>query len=146
MSALKTQLEFELKRFNVTQKSIEKLKPFIKLTSRGYTYIGPCRSGIGPFAYYMTPTGQIVHAWQLLGSPYSSYYTTTPYTYSTPTTTTYSPVFPPAYPFTTPYATNPQDELKYLQEEKRMLEQQLKDLEKRLDELSKKEWITEKEE
>ncbi|MCD6484509.1 MAG: DUF5320 domain-containing protein [Candidatus Odinarchaeota archaeon] len=101
--------------------------PFIaSLTRRGYTYIGPCRSGIGPFAYYMTPTGQIVHAWQLLGSPYSSYYTTTP-------------VFPPAYPFTTPYTINPQDELKYLQEEKRMLEQQLKDLEKRLDELSRKE-------
>jgi len=36
--------------------------------SRGYYYIGPCRSGIGPFAFYMTPSGQIVHAWQLFGS------------------------------------------------------------------------------
>lgn len=35
--------------------------------ARGYYYIGPCRSGLGPFAFYMTPDGRIVHAWQVYG-------------------------------------------------------------------------------
>jgi hypothetical protein len=30
---------------------------------RGYTYIGHCRCGTGPHAYYQTPEGRIVHAW-----------------------------------------------------------------------------------
>lgn len=29
----------------------------------GYTYIGPCRCGMGPHAYYKDPSGRIVHAW-----------------------------------------------------------------------------------
>jgi len=32
---------------------------------KGYQYIGPCRCGFGPHAYYLTPSGRIVHAWQL---------------------------------------------------------------------------------
>ncbi len=36
--------------------------------SRGYTYIGPCRSGIGPWAFYLSPSGRVVHAWQIFGS------------------------------------------------------------------------------
>ncbi len=36
--------------------------------SRGYTYVGPCRSGIGPWAFYLSPSGQLVHAWQIFGS------------------------------------------------------------------------------
>ncbi len=35
--------------------------------SKGYTYIGPCRSGIGPWAFYLSPSGQVVHAWQIFG-------------------------------------------------------------------------------
>ncbi len=29
----------------------------------GYTYIGPCRCGFGPHAYYQEPSGRIIHAW-----------------------------------------------------------------------------------
>ena len=32
---------------------------------RGYTYIGPCRCGTGPHAFYQDPRGRIVPAWQL---------------------------------------------------------------------------------
>lgn len=31
----------------------------------GYTYIGPCRCGMGPHAYYQDQSGRIVHAWHL---------------------------------------------------------------------------------
>lgn len=31
----------------------------------GYGYIGPCRCGTGPHAFYQDPSGRIVHAWQL---------------------------------------------------------------------------------
>lgn len=29
----------------------------------GYRYIGPCRCGRGPHAFYQEPGGRIVHAW-----------------------------------------------------------------------------------
>jgi hypothetical protein len=32
---------------------------------KGYYYIGPCRCGFGPHAYYQTPDGRILHASQL---------------------------------------------------------------------------------
>lgn len=31
----------------------------------GYTYIGPCRCGTGPHAFYQDPSGRTVHASQL---------------------------------------------------------------------------------
>lgn len=31
----------------------------------GYSYIGPCRCGTGPNAFYQDASGRIVHAWQL---------------------------------------------------------------------------------
>jgi len=31
----------------------------------GYTYIGHCRCGTGPHAFYQDESGRIVHAWQL---------------------------------------------------------------------------------
>ncbi|PIV70079.1 MAG: hypothetical protein COS08_02120 [Euryarchaeota archaeon CG01_land_8_20_14_3_00_38_12] len=35
----------------------------------GYSYIGPCRCGHGPDAYYRTPDGRILHASQVSGTP-----------------------------------------------------------------------------
>jgi hypothetical protein len=35
------------------------------IAPKGYTYIGPCRCGTGPHAFYLTPSGRTVHAWQL---------------------------------------------------------------------------------
>ncbi|MGQ4913822.1 MAG: DUF5320 domain-containing protein [Candidatus Asgardarchaeia archaeon] len=91
--------------------------PFIQyMASRGYYYIGPCRSGFGPFAFYITPTGQIVHAWQLF-TPYYYWPFVTPFYYG-------------------PYYTTPvTDEKSYLEEQKRLLENQLKDINRRLAEL-----------
>ena len=34
-------------------------------TPTGYAYLGPCRCGRGPDAYYRTPDGRIVHASQM---------------------------------------------------------------------------------
>ncbi len=34
----------------------------------GYTYIGPCRCGWGPHAFYRDPEGRIVHASQVFGT------------------------------------------------------------------------------
>ena len=36
-------------------------------TPQGYTYVGPCRCGIGPHAFYMDPSGRLVHASQVWG-------------------------------------------------------------------------------
>lgn len=33
---------------------------------QGYTYIGPCRCGAGPDAYYQDASGRILHASQVL--------------------------------------------------------------------------------
>ncbi|WP_456418853.1 hypothetical protein [Methanocaldococcus infernus] len=32
---------------------------------RGFRYIGPCRCGFGPHAYYVDDRGRIIHAWDL---------------------------------------------------------------------------------
>ncbi|WP_148689200.1 hypothetical protein [Methanopyrus sp. SNP6] len=38
------------------------------MASRRYRYIGPCRCGLGPHAFYEdTETGEIKHVWQVLG-------------------------------------------------------------------------------
>ncbi|MGB9668265.1 MAG: hypothetical protein ACPLSJ_06620 [Thermosulfidibacteraceae bacterium] len=34
-----------------------------------YTYVGPCRCGFGPHAYYMDEKGRIVHARFVVGGP-----------------------------------------------------------------------------
>jgi len=86
------------------------------LASRGYYYIGPCRCGFGPHAFYMTPTGQIVHAWQLYGIPYAPY-----------------PWTPLGFPGAAPM--RPEDELRMLEDQKRSLERQLEEINKRLKEL-----------
>ncbi len=31
----------------------------------GYTYVGPCRCGWGPHAYYVDSSGRLVHAWDV---------------------------------------------------------------------------------
>ncbi len=36
----------------------------------GYTYIGPCRCGWGPHAFYRDPSGRIVHASEVFGYGY----------------------------------------------------------------------------
>ncbi|WP_456482798.1 hypothetical protein [Methanopyrus sp.] len=37
------------------------------MATRRYRYIGPCRCGLGPHAFYEdTETGEIKHAWQVL--------------------------------------------------------------------------------
>ena len=35
---------------------------------QGYTYIGPCRCGAGPDAYYQDTSGRILHASQVFAS------------------------------------------------------------------------------
>lgn len=37
----------------------------------GYRYIGPCRCGTGPHAFFMDPAGRIVHASALWGVPFT---------------------------------------------------------------------------
>ena len=32
-----------------------------------YRYVGPCRCGWGPHAYYVDERGNLVHAWDLFG-------------------------------------------------------------------------------
>jgi len=89
--------------------------------ARGYYYIGPCRSGLGPFAFYMTPDGRIVHAWQVYGlSP--------PY-----------PLFgaPAPVPPTGPYqpGATPGSEKDALLRERDYLKRELEEIERRLREL-----------
>lgn len=73
-------------------------------TVPGYTYIGPCRCGTGPHAYYQAPDGRIIHAWQL-----------------------YHWEVPPA-----PKGEDLKAELEALKEEKAQLEKRIEELEKRL--------------
>ncbi|MCM8784974.1 MAG: hypothetical protein NC827_05550 [Candidatus Omnitrophica bacterium] len=72
----------------------------------GYTYIGPCRCGRGPHAFYQDPNGRIVHAWQL-------------YCWGVPTT---------------PTKEDLKVELEALKEEKAQLEKRIEELEKQVDE------------
>ena len=37
-------------------------------TPQGYRYVGPCRCGLGPNAFYQDAQGRIVHASQVLWS------------------------------------------------------------------------------
>lgn len=82
--------------------------------SRGYRYIGPCRSGIGPWAFYISPSGQIVHAWQIFSSnlPISSW----PWGW--------------IYPTTTPVSTREE-----LEREREFLRKELQEIERRIKEL-----------
>lgn len=41
--------------------------PFAGATApAGYTYVGPCRCGTGPNAYYQDASGRLVRSWQVL--------------------------------------------------------------------------------
>jgi hypothetical protein len=78
-------------------------------TPVGYEYVGPCRCGFGPNAFYRTREGRILHASQLF------------------------------FPFTGPMATlpalKPEDEKKFLEEEAKALQEELKRVDERLKEL-----------
>ena len=41
--------------------------PYGYSTPAGYTYVGPCRCGFGPHAFYVDPSGRLVHASQAWG-------------------------------------------------------------------------------
>ncbi len=44
-------------------------------TPQGYTYVGPCRCGFGPHAFYVDSSGRLLHASQVWGGwvpPYPS--------------------------------------------------------------------------
>lgn len=90
--------------------------------ARGYRYIGPCRSGIGPWAFYISPTGEIVHAWQIFGSgiPYTPW---TPWAWALGASPT------PSQPQT---ATS---EKEALEREREYLRRELQEIERRLKEL-----------
>jgi hypothetical protein len=74
-----------------------------------YRYIGPCRCGTGPHAYYEDESGRIVHAWDLYRMPIA---TTTDKTYLA-------------------------DRLKELEEEKAIIEDEIAEIKKRLNEMEK---------
>jgi len=89
--------------------------------SRGYYYIGPCWSGIGPFAFYVTPDGRIVHAWQLFGLPFLPWL---------------GPLAPAAAPASgLAPAAAPASERGALEREREALRRELEYIEKRLREL-----------
>ncbi len=102
--------------------------------ARGYRYIGPCRSGIGPWAFYISPSGQVVHAWQVFGSaippwPWTSPWTAWPWTgSSTSVTPSTSPT--PITPYTPTIS-----EKDMLENEREYLKRELQEIERRLREL-----------
>jgi len=69
----------------------------------GYRYIGPCRCGGGPHAFYVDPAGRIVHASALWRAP-----------------------------FTGPVLKDLEAELETLREEKAYLEKRIEELEELL--------------
>jgi len=86
-------------------------------TPAGHDYLGPCRCGFGPNAFYRTPEGRIVHASQLffpMAGPATSY--------------------PPT---TVPPTLKPEEEAKLLEEEAKAIQEELKRVEERLKELKK---------
>ncbi len=92
--------------------------------ARGYRYLGPCRSGLGPFAFYISPDGRIVHAWQVYGYGFPYYGSVPPY--------------PPPYPYPGPWTSpglNPSSEAEALRAERDQLRRELEDLNRRLREL-----------
>ncbi|WP_457611941.1 hypothetical protein [Methanocaldococcus sp.] len=46
---------------------------FWKRVFRGLKYIGPCRCGRGPHAYYVDDRGRLVHAWELYYNDLDAY-------------------------------------------------------------------------
>ena len=72
----------------------------------GYRYIGPCRCGFGPDAYYQDPSGRIVHASQVFRFE-----------------------FPPQ---PTPTEEDLKAEVEWLKGEKTDLEKRIKDIEEQL--------------
>ncbi|WP_423792585.1 hypothetical protein ACPB8Q_07675 [Methanocaldococcus indicus] len=84
--------------------------PFRAVGGR-YRYVGPCRCGLGPHAFYIDEkTGALVHAWDL----YSGYV--------------------PRYADEKAYL---EETIRELEEEKRMLEEELARIKKRLEELKR---------
>jgi len=79
-------------------------------TPHGFTYVGPCRCGFGPHAFYVDDRGRLLHASQVYG---------------------WGAWIPP-----TPSGT--QDETQYLKAEKADLEARLKEIEERLKEIESK--------
>lgn len=79
--------------------------------SSGYSYMGPCRCGMGPHAYFQDPAGRVVHAWHPRN-----------WLWASPEKLT---------------AEELQDEIKCLKEEKTELEKHLKELEEELKRESK---------
>ncbi|CAB3288172.1 Exonuclease SbcC [Methanocaldococcus lauensis] len=77
-----------------------------------YRYIGPCRCGFGPHAFYVDDSGRIVHAWDLYRMPYKD----------TPVTTTTDRNYL-------------LDRLKELEEEKALIEEEIAELKRRLKDL-----------
>jgi hypothetical protein len=75
----------------------------------GYDYLGPCRCGFGPNAFYRTHEGKIHQASQLF-FPFTSRIATLP-------------------------ALKPEDEKKFLEEEAKALQEELKRVDERLKEL-----------
>lgn len=72
-----------------------------------YAYLGPCRCGLGPNAFYVAPSGEVLHAAQIFT------------------------------PFLTALELNKAEERELLEEEARMLEGKLALIKKRLEELKK---------
>ncbi len=81
-------------------------------TPAGYDYLGPCRCGFGPRAFYRTPSGEIVRPSQL-----------------------FSPIAGPITPFQP--VLKPEEEAKLLEEEAKALREELNRVEERLKELKK---------
>ncbi|EHP89629.1 DUF5320 domain-containing protein [Methanotorris formicicus] len=76
-----------------------------------YRYIGPCRCGMGPHAFYEdVSSGRILHAWDLYRMPFA-----------TPTDREYL-----------------SDRLRELEEERAILEDEIAEIKKRLSEVEKK--------
>lgn len=71
---------------------------------KGYRYIGPCRCGTGPHAFYQDESGRVIHAWDL-------------YRWGVPPTPTKEDV---------------KDELEALKQEKLELEKRIEELEKQM--------------
>ncbi|MGQ9640035.1 MAG: DUF5320 domain-containing protein [Candidatus Bathyarchaeia archaeon] len=79
------------------------------LTTPGYYYLGPCRCGFGPHAYYKTADGRILHASQI------------------PFTALQAATLPPRL--------EPEEEIRLLKEEAKNLQDELRRIEERLKEL-----------
>lgn len=86
----------------------ETLPPTTSQAPEGWTYVGPCRCGWGPHAYWRTPEGEIVHT---LGTP-----STVP--------TSMPPILP-------------EEEIEDLKEYASQLEKDLEEIKKRIEDLKR---------